>query len=178
MNNLQEHLQEQSPNKTLDPNKYTIDKTGQIRFDYLFSYWIAIWFLIYYFIQPANSKIVQFVKTYLNPKIGLWLALLENIITFIFIIRSHFEWWFFFVFIFMMLSIKVFPLYLLRNTKIHIVSDSIVLGSIFGIYTMHLWANGTNVYEVYDKTIQSFKDGNNNTPLFMLMHQLFLFFKL
>ena len=85
---------------------------------------------------------------------------------------------FLFVFIFMMLSIKVFPLYLLRNTKIHIVSDSIVLGSLFGIYNMHLWANGTNVYEVYDKTIQSFKDGNNNTPLFMLMHQLFLFFKL
>ena len=120
-----------------DPQKYTLDKTGAIRFDYLFSYWIGLWFIIYYFISPPNSKIVQFIKTNMNPTIGLWFALLENIITFLFIIHSHFEWWFFFVFIFMMFSIKILPLYLLRNTKIHVIPNVISLCTLFFIYNIY-----------------------------------------
>lgn len=161
----------------LDSKKYTLDKTGNIRFDYLFSYWIVIWFLIYYFIQPSHSKIVQFIRNNMNPTIGLLIALLENIITFIFIVNSHFEWWFFFVFIFMMVSIKILPIYLLRNTKIHLIPNIISLISIFFIYNVYLLVNNTNIYEIYDKTIQSFKDGNDQTPLFQLMHQLFMLFR-
>ena len=162
--------------KPLDPKKYTLDKSGNIRADFLFSYWILLWFIIYYFIGPLNSKIVQFVKYNMNPAIGLGFALLENIITFIFIIRSHFEWWFFFIFLFMMLSIKFLPLYLLRNAKIHFIPNAISLSVIFVIYNIHLYANDTNVYEVYDKTIQSFKAGNHKTPLFILVHKLFALF--
>jgi hypothetical protein len=164
-------------NQSYDPQKYTLDKTGAIRFDYLFSYWIVLWFIIYYFISPPNSKIVQFIKTNMNPTIGLWFALLENIITFIFIIRSHFEWWFFFVFIFMMFSIKIFPIYLLRDSKIRVIPNVISLCTLFFMYNIYLLANGTNIYAIYDKTIQSFKEGNDQTPLFQLMHQLFYAFR-
>ena len=51
--------------KTYNPKKYTVDKTGNIRFDFLFSYWILIWFIIYYFINPPDSKIVNFIKNYI-----------------------------------------------------------------------------------------------------------------
>ena len=159
-----------------DSAKYKVDKSGAIRFDFIFSYWIVIWFLIYYFIDSSNSKIVQFIKNNMNPIFGLGMALLENIITFIFIVRSHFEWWFFFVFIFMMGSIKILPIYLLRNTKINIIPNLATLGVIFMLYNIYLLANDTNVYEVYDKTIQSFKAGNDKTPLFQLMHQIFVWF--
>lgn len=163
--------------KTYNPKKYTVDKTGNIRFDFLFSYWILIWFIIYYFINPPDSKIVNFIKNYMNPIYALLFALIENIITFIFIIKSRFEWWFFLIFIFMMVFIKFLPIYLLRNSKIHFIPNIISLGIIFGIYNIYLIANGTNVYEVYDKTIQSFKYGNDQTPLFTLIHNIFLWFK-
>ena len=76
----------------------------------------------------------------------------------------------------MMLSIKFLPLYLLRNAKIHFIPNAISLSVIFVIYNIHLYANDTNVYEVYDKTIQSFKAGNHKTPLFILVHKLFALF--
>ena len=69
-----------SNSEQLEPNKYTLDKSGNIRADFIFSYWILIWFIVYYFIGPPNSKIVQFVKTNMNPAVGLWIALLEIII--------------------------------------------------------------------------------------------------
>lgn len=163
--------------KTYNPKKYTVDKSGAVRFDFLFSYWLLIWFIIYYFISPSDSKIVKFITNYMNPIYGLLFALIENIIVFIFIIKSHFEWWWFFIYIFMMVSIKILPIYLLQNSKIQFIPNIISFGIIFGLYNIYLHANDTNLYEIYNKTIQSYKEGNDQTPLFNLIHNIFLWFK-
>jgi hypothetical protein len=76
------------------------------RVDSIFSYWLFLWFLLYYF------KFIDY-----NPYFGLILALIVNaIMLFIFLIYENY--YKAFLFLLVMVSIKVIPIYLLRKSKI------------------------------------------------------------
>ena len=76
------------------------------RFDYVFSYWIFAWFLLY-----------EFGYTSYNPKIALIIALIENIG--ILGLMIYFKNSFIYIFFFALVvgCIKVLPIWLLRNTN-------------------------------------------------------------
>ena len=57
-----------------------------IRPDYLFSYWIFVWFLIYYFFPYSLSPSF---KENGNPLLILYLELLVNIFQFIYFLFSN-----------------------------------------------------------------------------------------
>ena len=158
---------------TLDPKKNTVDKTGALRFDLLFSYWILVWFALFYFTpEKSTSPISKFIKRHLNPSLGFYIALFENMGTLLLLIIYNPDLWLIFKFISMVSILKVFPLYLLRNYAIHWKHDTLVFVVVFGIYNLYLEWNDTNLYEIYERTITSIQKGDNKTPMYSLLSNI------
>ena len=106
-----------------------------IRPDFIFSYWIFVWCILYF------SKIVV-----ISPKLWLIVALLENILSIFFMLKSNF--YYIFRFIFINFWIKLVPIYLLWNESIRKV-DVIYSGMILIMYNVWLYINGQTVYTIY-----------------------------
>jgi hypothetical protein len=156
----------------MDSKKNTLDKKGNIRPDWLFSYWVVIWFLIFYFADNGSS-VGKWIHRYLNPSIALWIAVLENAATFIFMMIVRPTWEYFLKMLAMMTLIKALPLYLIRQYPIHWQNDIWVFFIVFGIYNVHLWTQDTNLVDIYKRTLTAFYEGSNKTPLFALIDSLF-----
>lgn len=137
-----------------------VDSKANIRGDYLFSYWILLWFFIYYF-----SKCSQCI----NPIVALLAALIENIITFIYLVISGTDLDILIKFLLMMLLIKIAPLWMLRNSKINWINSTLSFIIIFSTYNVYLWLNQTNLIEIYKRTFQSIHSNSNQTPLFSVL---------
>ena len=143
--------------QTFDPKKYTVDKSGHLRFDYLFSYWIYAWFIIYYFVDTTGgSKISAFVKRWLNPKFALYIALLENMATLPVIIYYSVGIAIVLKYISMMFIVKIFPILLLRKDPIKWPADVFTFFVIFGIYNIYLSMNDESFIGIYKRTITAF----------------------
>jgi hypothetical protein len=162
----------------LDSKKNTLDKEGNLRIDWLFSYWVYLWFLIFYFtIGVKDSTSAFYIQKYFNPTLALYFALFENILTFVYIILVNPETMIVLKFLLMMLVVKILPIYLIRDKKMHFANDIYVLIFIFGTYTVWLWINDTNIYEVYERTINAVSSGDNKTPFYNFMDYLYRYFQ-
>jgi hypothetical protein len=172
MDKMTENYQNNQKNEkdlSIDPEKNTVDKTGRIRFDFLFSYWIIIWFLIYYFSGRAPHNVTSdFIKTYLNPTMAILCALAENLFTFILLFFSSSDIWTRIKYISMIFIMKGIPLYLLRNSKVHIIRDLAIATVIFGIYLAYLFINDENPITIYKRTFYFVSTNQSNTPLYSL----------
>lgn len=145
-----------------------------VRPDYLFSYWIFAWFLIYYFLP-----IPLFFKKYANPLLGFLIGLIENIgQIFLYstsspISNTWFENNWIIIYFIMILLFKMIPIYILSNHKILWYNDTLVLLFLFLIYNFYLFLNNTNIIEVYKNTIKSIQTGENKTPFFYFVSLFF-----
>jgi len=81
---------------------------------YVFSYWIFVWFVIYYL-----ASVLLGIRGIPNPKLALYLAAAENIALFAYFIMRDAPTRNLFVFAFINTWIKLVPIYLLRNVKMH-----------------------------------------------------------
>jgi hypothetical protein len=120
------------------------------RVDFVFSYWIFVWYLLYLF---------KFVKY--NPKFALLIALIENLLGLMLMIYYKNSLIIIFSFCFVNFFIKVLPLWYLRNEKYQIkqVFYTVIL---FGIYTLWLSIHDTNPYKQKKKSFDYIK---NNEPI-------------
>jgi hypothetical protein len=127
------------------------------RFDYVFSYWIFAWFLLY-----------QFGFTSYNPKIALIIALIENIG--ILGLMVYFKNSFIYIFLFCLINffIKVLPVWLLRNSK-YGWRDVYIMFALFLIYILWLLINQVDfkqyAYERYEQL-------EHNSPAAPLTHYI------
>ena len=157
----------------IDKRNLTIDEKGNLRPDFLFSYWCFTWFIIYYFIDySSKSPIGQYIRNNLNPKLALLIALIENIITFCYMIYLKSDFINLLRYIVMMFIIKIYPVYLVWKIPIKWSHDIIVLLIIFSIYNIWLYICNTNLWKVYKKTFTSIHEGKTDTPLFNLMKKI------
>lgn len=150
-------------------NKNTIDKHGIIRFDFLFSYWMFVWFIIYYFLPTTigrNSPITHLFKQYGNPLYVFYLGILENLATLGLLVWYNPDMRLIVKYIIMMCITKVYPAYLLyylpTNWKINLV----LFVFVFGTYNAYLLMNDTSFNEVYEKTLTSIIYDHDLTPLY------------
>jgi len=120
------------------------------RFDYVFSYWIFVWYILY------ELKIVSY-----NPKIALVLGLLENLIILLFMFYFYNSFIYIFLFCFINFFLKVIPLWRLRNTG-YFKSDICALLILFSIYLFWLYINNVR-FEKY--AVDKFKQLKNNKPI-------------
>jgi len=158
-----------SPNHT--ESKHTIDKRGYIRFDFLFSYWVIIWFIIYYFTY-TKSWLGQRFAQWGNPKLALILALVENLATLVWIAVVNGDLFILLKYTFMILIVKVLPLYLVWGRPIHVPQDIYVFMGVFVLYNMYLWLNDESLITIYRRTFTSILNRDNKTPLFGLVQYL------
>jgi hypothetical protein len=100
-----------------------------MRFDYVFSYWIFTWYLLY-----------ELRVTTYNPKIALVLGLLENIILFSIMVYMNQSWLHLIVFCLINTVLKVIPLWRLRNTSYRW-KDVYAFVILFMIYVVWLYVN-------------------------------------
>jgi len=175
--NIPDQIMNEIDDENIDPKKNTLDKNGNIRFDYQFSYWILLWAILYYLIKIKyiyfSSKFSFINKTiyeYGNPLYALYFALIENIINLFILMVYNASLYTIFKFTFMILIIKAIPTYLLHDSPIHPKENIIVCIAIFMIYIFYLYLCGTNIVDVYTKTIYFIYTEENKTPLFSLLH--------
>lgn len=144
-----------------------------IQFIQLFSYWIIFWFLayyIYYIVFQNNNK----YRSLVNPIPVFIFALIENIVALIIMIISYKPIPSIILYLFVILFMKLIPLYLLRNEPIFWWKSILFSIFIFLIYNLYLVYNQTNIYDIYKKTMVSLLENKNDTPGYNLIHKLLL----
>ena len=134
-----------------DNVKKLIASTDDVRHEVLFSCWIFAWAMLYYLVVVMKSQnaIMKFVYNHCNPTFALYVALFHNICCFIFLLMYHPHFKLLCFFVMVILSMKVFPLYLLSGTKINMKSNIMVSIVLFMIYFTYLHSINMSVYQVY-----------------------------
>jgi hypothetical protein len=125
------------------------------RFDFVFSYWIFVWFLFY-----------ELGATMYSPKIALLVGLIENIGILILMLYFANSWLNIFLFCFINFFIKIVPLYLLRNTSLKI-RDLYAFIVLFGIYILWILVNQVSII---DEAKRRYNEIRDNKPLGPFMY--------
>jgi hypothetical protein len=144
----------------------TRDKHGYIRPDFLFSYWVYIWFVIYAFIlNYPETKWNKYIINNFNPLLALYVALFENLVVFAIVIVYNPEFWLLIKYIAMLLLIKIMPIYILRNTDISWAHDVKYLAYLFLIYNLYLYLEDTDIFSIYNTSVISLLKNQDRTPM-------------
>jgi len=131
-----------------------------LRADLVFSYWIYVWFILYFF---------HF--TLFSPKFALILGLIDNIIMLFLMFYFGSKGKTIFLFIVINTFIKIVPLYYLRNELIH-KKDIYFTFGLFVLFILWLHINKQsligNVKLIHDSLLY----GKNNTPFIDLVSKI------
>lgn len=126
---------------------------------YVFSYWIFVWFIVYY----LATFLLQ-IRSVPNPKLALIIAEVQNIALIAYFIMKDVPTRNIFVFVFINIFIKIIPIYLLRNVKIH-ESDILWIFLLYIAYLLvgYLFYGGMGFVEMQTKLVNAYmaKDGRN-----------------
>ena len=134
-----------------------------MRFDYLFSYWIFVWYLLYFF------RITKY-----NPKFVLICGIIENIILLFFMIYYKTNLNVIIFFIFGMFIIKIIPTYTIWNTIIKW-RDILFTFILFFIYIIWLYINNKSLYYVFNE-IKQVVFNKKKFPLTELLLKIYNYF--
>ncbi len=127
------------------------------RFDFVFSYWIFIWYVLYQY------KIVDY-----NPKLALFIALIHSIFVLVLMIYFNNSMIHILLFIVIQLCIKIYPLWSLRNVSSSSRDIYDMIG-LFIIYNIWLWLNNHNIVHLHKTTYQSIRENKISTPIIYLV---------
>jgi len=135
-----------------------------IRIDFVFSYWILLWFIFYYW------NLITF-----NPLFALYLGIIHNTILLLLMIYYHSSIESILLFIFNICVIKILPIYLIyRRGNTHIKWRDIGM-TIFLLILYIIWVsiNHTNVIKEEWKVIHSLFENKKETPMMYYMEYLY-----
>ena len=140
--------------------------------EYIFSVWIDIWFIFYYIsINTFHNSYI--LDHYLNPKLALYVALLQNFYTCIMMLFKNVQSIVILKYIFIMSFMKIIPLFLLRNKSLHFQNNIPITMGIFGMYLVFLYSNGKTIFQTYKEITESIMANNTNTPFFWFLNTYF-----
>lgn len=118
--------------------------------DYIFSYWVLLWFLLYI------TKIIHY-----NPKplfvFGLFFSVFQVIIMFAY--KKEFSY--IFAFVLANLLMKILPFYVLYKTKVN-QQDYYAIIIIISMYIAWLKINNINVYKFFIEYITPSDEGRKS----------------
>ena len=128
---------------------------------FLFSYWIFAWFILWYvFVLLGKTKEV----ICWNPLLALALALLENVLSWLWLIWMGADVVVVVQYLFMILLIKAVPLYLVGSAVLpewslsssSWLKDAKVLLGVFAVYCVVVfWHTGASPLVLYEKVMHS-----------------------
>ena len=131
------------------------------RFEFVFSYWIFAWYLLYE---------VGFIS--FNPKFALTVGLIDNFIAFILMIYFKNSFMNIFLFLLINLFIKIIPLWRLRKTayKLFDLYATIIL---FIIFLLWMDVNGMKYTTFLKKNHYNLTHGHEGGPLTYYFNKYF-----
>jgi hypothetical protein len=122
-----------------------------IRSDYVFSYWIFLWFILY---------LLKFVPY--NPKIIIILGIIEILFTLIYLIVKNASIKEITKFFIINIIIKFIPLLLIYKDPIER-KDIYATVILVLIYLIWMYINDVNIIKVYQKLINSYLENNSSS---------------
>ena len=122
-----------------------------IRSDYVFSYWIFLWFILYLL------KLVPY-----NPKLIIILGIIEILFTLIYLIVKNASLRKITKFLIINIIIKFIPLLLIYKDQIE-KKDIYATVILVLIYAIWMYINNVNVIKVYQKLINSYLENNSSS---------------
>ena len=128
-----------------------------MRFDFVFSYWIFAWYLLY------MAKIVQS-----SPKLVILLGIIENTFLLMGMILYGSNLRTVLSFVFINTFIKLLPYYSLRHETIRS-SDWKPTAIVFLLYCCWLYFNKEDLTGNYKKVFDSLIHNRNDTPMMQLL---------
>jgi hypothetical protein len=131
------------------------------RFDFVFSYWIFAWYLLY------KLKITLF-----NPKFALTVGVLHNCIIFILMIYFKNSLINIFLFCLINLFIKIIPLWTLRNMKYQFI-DVYATMILFILYLLWMDLNGTSYTTFINNSYYNLTHSGEGGPLTYYFNKYF-----
>jgi hypothetical protein len=131
-----------------------------IPIDFIFTYWVFLLFIFYY--------ITRF--KYINPTILLWVALVEQVASFLYYTYIGLPILTLTVYAIIIVLIKAIPLYLIQSSK-HKWNPGFSI-FFFLTYLIYLKYNGTNIVEVYKQVNASMIRGTSDTPFFYYLKKI------
>ncbi len=116
---MQSETETTNNREPLNPKQNTLDKEGRIRPDWLFSYWIFTWFIIYMLTKGAikESPGSKYIYENMNPLYVYYIAFIENVLTLMYYIFSGANSSVISKYTLMILLMKGIPIYFLRREK-------------------------------------------------------------
>ena len=111
-------------------------KTDKYRLDYMFSYWVLIAYVLFYF------QVLSY-----NPKHILFLGVLFNGVQLCVFIWHQITPFQIFLFLMINICIKIIPIYTIRKTSVSTKDDIFYLG-LFFVYIIWLYINDIDIHEI------------------------------
>jgi hypothetical protein len=131
-----------------------------MRFDFVFSYWIFAWYLLYI------AKVVKY-----SPKLALGIGIAENAILLIAMVLYGSNGRTILSFIFINTLIKLLPFYSLRRETIRS-ADLLSTVILFAIYICWIYYNEQNLTGNYKKVFDSLIHNRDDTPFLSLIKSI------
>jgi hypothetical protein len=128
--------------------------------DYIFSYWIFVWYLLY----------IVGVKTY-NPKFALIIGTIANLCILLLMLYYNTRTKLIILFIVMMAILKLIPLTSIWSTKIYS-TDIIATGILFIIYLGWIHINKKTIFNFTHQTYDLVIHNKNTLPGMTLFTKL------
>ena len=138
-----------------------------ISVDYLFSYWIFAWFIL--FILSMKST---FIKTHFNPRFALLVALFANIMSFMYFLFHNATILVLLKYILVIILFKIIPLFLLRKEKVRWFNEISIAVIVFIMYFVYIESNNVHLHDVIEQTAINILHDTNNTPFFRLLETI------
>ena len=120
------------------------------RFDFVFSYWIFFWYIVY------ELKLTSY-----NPKLAILVGLIQNAFILGIMIYFNNAWLYIFLFCFINLFLKIIPFWRVRRTAYH-TRDAYALLIYFMIFLTWIYINDYNLIQYASKRYKQLK---NNKPI-------------
>jgi len=131
-----------------------------MRFDFIFSNWILIWFVLYYLNYVSYS-----------PKFAFILGVIENVVLLFMMMYNKVNTVSLVAFSIIIFTFKVIPLYIIRTDSIS-VTDVIFTLMLFNLHLMWLLVNGQDFYKTSVKIVDSLTHDKNETPMMYYLKEL------
>lgn len=153
------------------PENYTF-KNGVLRPDFVFSYWIFVWFLIYLVSNLFfNKNIIP------SPLLELYIGFFASLYGFIYLLFENSSTLSLTKFLVMLTAIKSIPLlitiYLSGTYKINLKHDLKKVLILLLVYFVYLVCWNVNVFDVYNYEGISIINNDNRTPFFYILSKIY-----
>jgi hypothetical protein len=129
------------------------------RFDYILSYWIFAWFILYIY------NIIPY-----SPKLTLILALIFEICILLVMIYNKVSIYYISLFSIITILIKILPLYILRNKEINYDKEIVYMFSLFGLYAIWLRLQKENAADFFTYQMSGLASGKATTPAISIIY--------